>query len=282
MVALIGSSGSGKSTLLRLICGFEEADKDSKSEILLFEQSLQKNGKLSKKIQKSRAKIGFIFQQFNLIKRLNVMTNVLIGTLSNIPFWRGNLAWFTKDDKKLAMQCLKRVKLEEFALHKAADLSGGQQQRVAIAKVLAQNAELILADEPIASLDPESSHQVLKSLRDIQKKDGKTLLVTLHQVDFAMHYCERIIALKNGEVLYDGPSKKITQEMLETIYGSESLSFGELDDADFEDEASSDEAMANPAEQMNLDKVDATEVNPPSATTETSSPSAQAADQTKI
>ncbi len=222
MVALLGASGSGKSTLMRHIAGLTVADKNTEAaEINALGCTVQSRGALSRDIRKSRTCIGFIFQQFNLVGRLSVMTNVLVGTLGRVPYWRGALGRFTRAEKMLAMNALNRVGMAEFALQRADMLSGGQQQRVAIARTLAQEAELILADEPVASLDPESSRRVLDTLEAINKQDGKTVVVSLHQVEYALRYCPRTIALKDGKVCYDGPSSALTQAFLHDIYGAE-------------------------------------------------------------
>ena len=222
MVALLGASGSGKSTLMRHIAGLASADRSTeKAEIRALGCVVQSGGSLARDVRRSRSCIGFIFQQFNLVGRLTVLTNVLVGTLGRVSYWRGALGRFTKSEKQLAMQALQRVGMAEFAAQRADTLSGGQQQRVAIARTLAQRAELILADEPVASLDPESSRIVLETLAEINRRDGKTVVVSLHQVEYALRYCPRTVALKDGKVRYDGPSSALTQEFLHDIYGAE-------------------------------------------------------------
>lgn len=223
IVALIGASGSGKSTLLRTFSGLIDTDKQE-SEIIVLGQRVQKNGEISRNIRKIRSRVGFIFQKFNLIDRLSVLKNVLVGNVSKMPFWRSLLQIFTKSEKLQAMEALQRVKVAKKAMKKASDLSGGQQQRVAIARAIMQQSEIILADEPIASLDPESSRKVMKILSKLNKKDGTTVIVSLHQVNYALKYCERIIALIDGKIIYDGTSKDISIDMLHEIYGSK---FGE-------------------------------------------------------
>jgi phosphonate transport system ATP-binding protein len=220
IVALIGPSGSGKSTLLRHIAGLEVSDKNSSTEITVDGLLVQKNGSLAKGARKARIKIGLIFQQFNLINRLNVLTNVLIGSLGSIPVWRGTFGIFTKQEKSRALKALDRVGLKEIAFQRASTLSGGQQQRVAIARSLMQQANVILADEPIASLDPKSAKTVMRYLRDINKHDGKSVVVTLHQVDYARKYCKRVIALVDGKIAFDGKAKELTDKVLEKLYGT--------------------------------------------------------------
>lgn len=220
IVALIGPSGSGKSTLLRHIAGLEISDKNSATKITVDGLPVQHNGRLEKGVRKARVKIGLIFQQFNLINRLNVLSNVLIGCLGSIPAWRGTLGVFTQAEKIRALKALDRVGLKEIAFQRASTLSGGQQQRVAIARSLMQQANVILADEPIASLDPKSAKTVMRYLRDINKHDGKSVVVTLHQVEYARKYCKRVIALVDGKIAFDGKAKELTDKVLEKLYGT--------------------------------------------------------------
>lgn len=220
MVALIGPSGSGKSTLLRHLSGLTLADKYSDSKVEVLGKNIQYKGALAKGIRQSRAQIGNIFQQFNLILRLSVLTNVLIGNLSRVPSYRSLLGIFTPAEKQAALAALARVGLEDYSQHKASDLSGGQQQRVAIARALLQKAQVILADEPIASLDPEASRQVMETLKAINEQDGITVVVTLHQVDYAQKYCQRAVALQAGKLFFDKPIQQIDSTELNQLYGS--------------------------------------------------------------
>lgn len=234
LVALIGPSGSGKSTLLRHIAGLEIADKNSRSNIIINGNPIQRNGRLSKGVRKIRSGIGVIFQQFNLINRMDVLHNVLLGALGSIPRWRGTLGLFTTEEKQRAYQALERVGLHELAYQRASTLSGGQQQRVAIARTMMQQADIVLADEPIASLDPKSAKSVMRSLRDLRKIDGKTVIITLHQVEYARKYCKRAIALVDGKISFDGKAKELTDEVLENLYGT---SMKEEDDEEYENQA---------------------------------------------
>ena len=220
IVALIGPSGSGKSTLLRHLAGLQISDKKVTTKIIVNDQVVQQNGKLSSSVRKTRSNIGVIFQQFNLINRLDVITNVLIGGLGTIPRWRGTLGLFNKAEKAQALAALERVGLSEIATQRASTLSGGQQQRVAIARSLMQRATVILADEPIASLDPNSARIVMQSLHDLQKYDGKTVIVTLHQVEYARQYCDRVIGLVDGRIAFDVKVKALTDNVIEQLYGS--------------------------------------------------------------
>jgi phosphonate transport system ATP-binding protein len=230
MVALIGASGSGKSTLIRAIAGLVPIDKgragkageaDSDA-IFLFGQPMQQNGRIIGSAKELRARIGVVFQQFNLVARLPVLTNVCLGLLGRMPFLQGTLGRFTADEKRRAMRALDRVGMAEHALKRGSELSGGQQQRAAIARTLVQGAELLIADEPIASLDPRSARRVMDILADMNRRDRITILVSLHQVEYALKYCPRAIALQAGEVVYDGPSCELTPELLNSIYGAES------------------------------------------------------------
>jgi len=218
IVGLIGASGSGKSTMLRHLAGLTTADLTDNS-VTVLGRNVQSAGVIDRNIRTTRANIGFIFQQFNIVNRLSVLSNVLVGSLGRIPSWRGTAGWFTTAERMQALESLARVDMENFALQKASTLSGGQQQRVAIARALMQGAEVILADEPIASLDPISARNVMEILARINREDGRTVVVSLHQVDFALRYCERIVALKRGVVVFDGSSAAITSEMLHDIYG---------------------------------------------------------------
>jgi phosphonate transport system ATP-binding protein len=230
MVALIGASGSGKSTLIRAIAGLVPIDKPrgqnggaaQSDAILLFGEPMQQNGRIIGSAKQLRARIGVVFQQFNLVARLSVLTNVCLGLLGRMPFLQGTLGRFTTDERRRAMQALDRVGMAEHALKRGSELSGGQQQRAAIARTLVQGAELLIADEPIASLDPRAARRVMDILADMNARDRITVLVSLHQVEYGIKYCPRTIALKAGEVVYDGPSSALTPELLSSIYGAES------------------------------------------------------------
>ncbi len=219
MVALIGASGSGKSTLLRLISGLMPANSGTTSIIEVNAQSIQKNGRIAADIRSSRAQIGLVFQQFNLVNRLTVLTNVLAGMLHRLPLYRTLFGIFKNEEKKLAYEALKRVGIAQCVHQRASTLSGGQQQRAAIARTMVQKAKVVLADEPIASLDPESSRMVMELLSEMNQKDGCTILVSLHQIQVAMKYCKRTIALSHGDIVYDGPTESLTPRLLRELYG---------------------------------------------------------------
>jgi phosphonate transport system ATP-binding protein len=233
MVALIGASGSGKSTSIRAIAGLVPLDKTHRrstgaaaaavcpGEIILFGQSMQRDGRISGAAKQLRVRVGVIFQQFNLVPRLSLLTNVCLGLLGRTPFLNGVIGRFSEADKRRAMQALDRVGIAAHALKRGSDLSGGQQQRAAIARTLVQGAELVIADEPIASLDPSSARRVMDILADMNRRDRITVLVSLHQVEFATRYCPRAIALKAGEVVFDGPTRELTPASLSAIYGAD-------------------------------------------------------------
>lgn len=220
MVGLIGASGSGKSTLIRLLAGLVTMDHDSKH-IKLFSEPTQLGNKRTPKQRLLRRDVGIIFQQFNLVGRLSLLTNVLIGRLAHNPSWKGIIKLFPRSERIKALEALDRVNMVEYAHQRSSTLSGGQQQRGAIARALTQEARLILADEPIASLDPASSDRVMNLLCDINHQDGTTVMVSLHQFEVATTRCERIIALKDGAIVYDGKASGINQDDLIDLYGVE-------------------------------------------------------------
>jgi phosphonate transport system ATP-binding protein len=220
MVALIGPSGSGKSTLLRAVSGLLTLDAGGGT-VEAFGETVQAAGRLSRDVRALRRRIGVVFQQFNLVGRLTLYTNVVLGALGRTPPLRGLLGLWPKPLRDEAMAALARVGVADYAGQRASTLSGGQQQRGAIARALVQQARVLLADEPVASLDPVSARRVLELLRRLNRDDGLTVMVTLHQVDYALRYCDRIIALKAGRLAYDGPPAGLNRERLADIYGEE-------------------------------------------------------------
>jgi len=229
MVALIGASGSGKSTLIRAIAGLIGTDRPERrtgapatGRVRILGEAMQDEGRICASASRLRARIGIIFQQFNLVPRLSVLTNVCLGFLGQIPGWRGTLARFSTVEQQRAMQALARVGIAEHALKRGSELSGGQQQRAAIARTLVQGAGVIIADEPIASLDPKAARRVMDILAELNRKDGITVLVSLHQVEYALSYCPRTIALRDGRIVYDGPSRALNPAFLSELYGTES------------------------------------------------------------
>ncbi len=219
MVALIGASGSGKSTLMRHMAGLVAADGHSDSLIEIDGCCVQQSGRIHRDIRRVRSQVGFVFQQFNLVDRLPVLVNVLVGQLHRMPWWRSLFRFFSAQERFLALDALKRVGIADCYAQRASTLSGGQQQRAAIARTLVQGAKVVLADEPIASLDPESSRNVMEILARINREDRCTVIVSLHQVEMALKYCPRVIALHKGRVVFDGASSLLTPALLRELYG---------------------------------------------------------------
>ncbi|WP_111841783.1 phosphonate ABC transporter ATP-binding protein [Agrobacterium sp. lyk4-40-TYG-31] len=219
MVALIGASGSGKSTLIRHIAGLETGDGQN-GRVEILDTVSQKGGRLTGYVK--RGAVSVLFQQFNLVGRLSVLTNVLIGLLGRVPRWRGTLGLFNAGEKAAARAALARVGIPQVAVQRSSTLSGGQQQRAAIARTLVQGAEILIADEPISALDPSSARRVMDVLADINAQDRITVLVSLHQVEYARRYCKRTIAMRNGAIVFDGPSTSLSNAFLAELYGSAS------------------------------------------------------------
>jgi phosphonate transport system ATP-binding protein len=228
MVGVIGRSGAGKSTLLRMINRLTEP---SAGRILFDGREVTALG--GQALRDWRTECAMIFQQFNLVQRLDVLTNVLVGRLNHRPGLLGTLsslfARFTAEERAMALTALDRFDLADQALQRADTLSGGQQQRVAIARALLQEPKVLLADEPIASLDPRNSKVVMDALRDVNQRDGLTLLVNLHHLDTARQYCDRIIAMQAGRVVFDGDPAMLTRDRVQDIYG--------VTEEEFEEEA---------------------------------------------
>jgi phosphonate transport system ATP-binding protein len=218
-VALIGASGSGKSTLIRAISGLETLDKSS-GELSVNGREIQSNGQLSNQVRQIRNEIGIIFQQFNLVNQLDVITNVLIGICPQKSIFETICRKFSLEEKARALDALDKVGLADIAYQRSSTLSGGQQQRVAIARALIKGAKILLADEPVASLDPESARKVMETIVNLSQKLDLTFMTSLHQIPVARKYCERTIALNKGVVVFDGPTKELTTAILAELYGS--------------------------------------------------------------
>lgn len=212
-VVIVGLSGAGKSTLLRSINRLNEI---TEGEILITGHSITRAK--GKQLLRMRRDIGMIFQNFNLVKRSSVLKNVLSGRVGYHSTLRTILGLWPKADIELAMSALDRVNIKEKAYSRADELSGGQQQRVSIARALAQEATIILADEPVASLDPVTTVQVLDDLQRLNKELGMTTIVNLHSVDLAKKYATRIIGIRAGEVVFDGPAHEAVDETFDQIY----------------------------------------------------------------
>ena len=215
-VAIIGRSGAGKSTLLRMINRLTEP---SAGTIRWQDQDVTRLS--GKALRAWRARCAMIFQQFNLVGRLDVLTNVLVGRLAYRPLLPSLIKSFTAEERALAVMALDRLGLVDQALQRTDTLSGGQQQRVAIARALVQQPAIMLADEPIASLDPLNAKTVMDALARINREDGITVICNLHDLDAARAYCTRIIGMAAGRVVFDGPAGGLDRGALRAIYGAE-------------------------------------------------------------
>ncbi len=212
-VVVIGPSGSGKSTFIRCINRMIDPTEGT----IEFEGQAVEKLK-GKKLRVVRAKIGMIFQNYNLVGRTNVIKNVMHGRLGQMPLWKSVLGLYVEEDKREAMELLKQVGLSEQVYKRADALSGGQMQRVGICRALLQHPKILLADEPIASLDPKSADIVMDQLHEITTKRGLTCIVNLHQVDYAKRYATRIVGIKSGQIVYDGSPEDLTDEIIADIY----------------------------------------------------------------
>ena len=216
MVGIIGRSGAGKSTLLRLL---NRLIDPSEGQILFGDTDIARLK--GRELREWRSNCAMIFQQFNLVGRLDVLTNVMTGRLFDMPSLRAMAQVFTAEERAMAIQALDRLGMAHTALQRAETLSGGQQQRVAIARALAQTPRILLADEPIASLDPLNAKIVMDSLRAINREDGITVICNLHTLDTARQYCDRIIGMQDGRIVFDGTPAQLTIGMAREIYGAE-------------------------------------------------------------
>jgi phosphonate transport system ATP-binding protein len=227
MVGVIGRSGAGKSTLLRMVNRLTEP-----SEGRIIYGGKDVTALRGAALRRWRTDCAMIFQQFNLVQRLDVLTNVLVGRLNHRPGVMGTvtslLKMFTAKERAMAIQALDRFDLAEVALQRADTLSGGQQQRVAICRALLQEPRLILADEPIASLDPRNAKTVMDALRQVNREDGLTVLTNLHHLNTARQYCDRIVAMQAGRVMFDGTPAELTAARVQEIYGVTEDEFEDL------------------------------------------------------
>jgi phosphonate transport system ATP-binding protein len=213
-VVVVGLSGAGKSTLLRALNGLVPATSGS-----IRIDGIEVVGASARTLREVRSEVGMIFQTFNLVLRTSVMNNVLMGRLAKVPAWRSTLGLWSNDDREAAFRALERVGIVDKAWVRASDLSGGQQQRVGIARALAQEPTVMLADEPVAALDPVTTHQVMGDLQRINRELGITTLVNLHFLDLARHYGRRLIGLRDGELVYDGDISEVDDDTFREIYG---------------------------------------------------------------
>ena len=230
VLALIGPSGAGKSTLIRCVNRLVEPTSGTAT---LNDINLTKLS--SRALRKSRRKMGMIFQEYALVERLTVMENVLSGRLGYVGFWRSYFRKFPKDDIKEAFRLLDRVGLLEMADKRADELSGGQRQRVGICRALIQDPDLLLVDEPTASLDPKTSRQIMRLINELCSERGLTAIINIHDVLLAQMFAQRIVGLANGEVGYDGKPEGLTPEVLTQIYGEEDWT-ATIEKVDEEDE----------------------------------------------
>jgi len=221
MVGVIGRSGAGKSTLLRMMNRLTDASSGT-----IHFGDLEVSALRGSELRRWQRDCAMIFQQFNLVPRLDVLTNVLLGRLNHRSTVKSILNVFTREERIMAIAALERLGIEQTALQPAGTLSGGQQQRVAIARALMQAPRLVLADEPIASLDPLNAKIVMDALRDINEREGITVVTNLHTLDTARAYCERIIGMAGGRVVFDGAPGQLTAAAVQEIYGSDRAGAG--------------------------------------------------------
>ncbi|MGW9230795.1 phosphonate ABC transporter ATP-binding protein [Pseudorhizobium sp. NPDC055634] len=221
MVGVIGRSGAGKSTLLRMMNRLTDASSGT-----IHFGDLEVSALRGSELRRWQRDCAMIFQQFNLVPRLDVLTNVLLGRLNHRSTVKSILNVFTREERIMAIAALERLGIEQTALQRAGTLSGGQQQRVAIARALMQAPRLVLADEPIASLDPLNAKIVMDALRDINEREGITVVTNLHTLDTARAYCERIIGMAGGRVVFDGAPGQLTAAAIREIYGSDRAGAG--------------------------------------------------------
>ncbi len=217
-VAIIGLSGAGKSTLIRAINRMHDIQGGK-----LTVDGIDVSTLKGKDLRRFRRKIGMIFQNFNLVNRTSVINNVLMANVPDMPFWRVLFAMYTKEQKLKALESLDKVGILEKAYTRCDQLSGGQQQRVALARTLNQKPTIILADEPVASLDPVTAHQVMGDFKRINEEMNISILINIHHVDLALEYATRVIGIRAGEIVFDGPSSEISQAKLDEIYGGSTI-----------------------------------------------------------
>jgi phosphonate transport system ATP-binding protein len=234
-VGVIGRSGAGKSTLLRLINRL--ADPSSGR---ILHDGREVTTLRGRDLREWRTRCAMIFQQFNLVGRLDVMTNVLMGRLSHVPSYRSLLRQWSAEDRAMALAALESFDMGEFAGQRADGLSGGQQQRVAIARALVQEPEILLADEPVASLDPRNTRLVMDALAEVNRRYGITVLCNLHSLDLARAYCDRLVGLAAGRVVFEGGPFDLTEDVARRLYGLEA---GEVLDDSAQREAEQRAAM---------------------------------------
>jgi phosphonate transport system ATP-binding protein len=229
VMALIGPSGAGKSTLIRCVNRLVEPTSGS---VMLADEELTSLG--SRALRRARRRMGMIFQEYALVERLTVMENVLSGRLGYVGFWRSFTRRFPQTDIDEAFRLLDRVGLSDMVDKRADELSGGQRQRVGIARALIQGPEVLLVDEPTASLDPKTSRQIMRLITELCAERGLAAIINIHDVMLAQTFSARVVGLKLGEIVYDGPSDGLNADVLTSIYGEEDWSdtIREVDDDD--------------------------------------------------
>ncbi|MBZ6003507.1 phosphonate ABC transporter ATP-binding protein [Leuconostoc gelidum subsp. aenigmaticum] len=215
-IGIIGMSGAGKSTFIRTINRLNDITEGQ-----LTVDGVEISGLKGKNLRQYRRKVGMIFQSYNLVPRISVIKNVLSSLVPDMPIMRVMLGLFSKEDKLKALEALDRVSMLDKAFVRTDQLSGGQQQRVSLARTLAQNPSVLLADEPVAALDPVTAHEVMDDFKRINEELGQTVLINIHHVDLALEYSKRIIGIRSGKIVYDGPVSGITKDMLDLIYSKD-------------------------------------------------------------
>ena len=244
VMALIGPSGAGKSTLIRCV---NRLENPTSGEIWFNDENIVKLR--SGRLRKARRNMGMIFQEYALVERLTVMENVLSGRLGYVGFWRSYLRKFQQTEVKEAFRLLEKVGLEKMFNKRADELSGGQRQRVGIARALIQNPDILLVDEPTASLDPKTSRQIMRLITELCEEHQLAAIINIHDVALAQMFAERIVGLREGSIVYDGPPDNLKPDVLTEIYGEEDWTAVRKrkaksgTESEFDDESVSEEHM---------------------------------------
>ncbi len=215
-VAIIGTSGAGKSTLIRCVNGLNDVTSGR-----LFVNDTDVSKLKGKDLRKFRRHVGMIFQSYNLVPRVTVLKNVMFARVPDMNLFKVIFGLFSKEDKLVALDSLNKVGILDKAYIRADQLSGGQQQRVSLARALTQESGILLADEPVSALDPVTAKEVMDDFKRINEELNKTILLNIHHVELALEYASRIIAVKKGKIVYDGPSQEVTKEILDEVYRKE-------------------------------------------------------------
>ncbi|WP_195331041.1 phosphonate ABC transporter ATP-binding protein [Leuconostoc lactis] len=215
-IGIIGMSGAGKSTLIRTINRLNNITEGQ-----LTVDGIEISTLKGQALRQYRRKVGMIFQSYNLVPRISVIKNVMSSLVPDMPFWRVLLGVFSKTEKIRALEALDRMSMLDKAFVRTDQLSGGQQQRVSLARTLTQNPIVLLADEPVAALDPVTAHEVMDDFKRINQELGQTVLINIHHVDLALEYTQRIIGIRAGKIVYDGPASGINQATLDLIYSKD-------------------------------------------------------------